>query len=131
MECLVYANGKLIIDGDLNTHVDDHDDNDVRKFFDLLYSLGLTHHVTSTTHDEGHILDLIITRTEDTCVTDMDYNWLLPSHHCSIHFAATLTKPRYETVVDSSRKIRHSDINVLASMIEVELLSQCYELWIR
>ena len=55
MESLVNANGRLIIAGDFNIHVDGHDDNDVMEFFDLLYSLGQTHHATYPTHDEGHI----------------------------------------------------------------------------
>ena len=103
---------------DLNIHVDGNDDNDVKKFLYQLYVLGLTQRVTSTTNDQDHIPDLIITRTEVACVTGIDYDCLLPSHHCSIHFTTTFTKPRYETVVRSSRKIRLANINVSASMIE-------------
>ena len=51
-------------------------------------------------------------------MTVIDYDWPLPSDHCSIHSSTTFTKPRYETVVRSSRKIRHANIDVLASMIE-------------
>ena len=68
-------------------------------------------------NDKGHILDLITTRTEDACVTGIDYDWILPSDHCSIQSTKTFTKPRYETVVRSSPKIRHANIDVLASMI--------------
>ena len=102
LERIVYVNGPLIIVGDFNIYVDDHDNNDVKEFLDQLYSLGLTQHVTSLTHDEGYILDLIITKTEDACVTGMDYDWLLPSDHCSIHPTTTFTKSSYETVVRST-----------------------------
>ena len=75
LENLVYANGRLIIVGDFNIHVDDRD---AEKFLDLLYSLGLTQNVTYPTHDKGHVHDLIITRIEDACVTGKDYDWRLP-----------------------------------------------------
>ena len=102
LESVVYAKGRLIIGGDFNIHIDDHHDNDVKSFLDLLYSLGLAQHATYPTHDKGHILDLITTRTEDACMTGMEYDWILPPDHCSIHFTTTFTKPRYERVVYSS-----------------------------
>ena len=92
--------------------------DDVMIFLDLLYSIELTQHVTYLTHAKGHVLDLIIIRTGDTCVTGIDYDWLLPSVHCSIHFTTTFTKPRYDRAMHSSRKIRHSNVNILASTIE-------------
>ena len=118
LKSIIYANGRLIIVGYFNIHVDDLDFNDVKKFLDLLYSLRLIQHVTYPAHYKGHILDLIIARTEDSSVTGIDYDWLLPSDHCSIHFTTTFTKPHHETVVGGSGKIRHANINVLASMIK-------------
>ena len=99
LESIIYPNGRLIIVGDFDIHVDDHDDDDLRKLLDLLYSLGMTQHVTYPTHDKGHILDLIITITKDAGVTGIDYDWLLPFGHCSINFTTTFTKPRYEKYV--------------------------------
>ena len=55
-------------------------------------------------------------------MTGKDYDWLLPSHHCSIHFTTTLAKPRYERVVHSSGKTHPTNINVWVSMIESVLL---------
>ena len=49
-------------------------------------------------------------------MTGIDYDWLLPSDHYSIH--STTTKPRYERVVHNPRKICHIDINVSASVIQ-------------
>ena len=67
---------------DFNIHVDDNDDDNVKKFLDQMYSLELTQHATYPTHDKDHILDLIITKTEDTCMTGIDYDWLHLSDHC-------------------------------------------------
>ena len=111
LESLVYAKGRLIAVEDFNIRVDNHDDNDVMKFLDLLYSLGPTQHVTSPTHDKGHILDLIITRTDDACVTTMAYDWLLPYNYSLTAITTTFTRPRNETVVRSFRYICHPNIN--------------------
>ena len=43
----------LELHSDLNIHIDDHDNDDVKKFLDLLYSLGQTQHVTYHILDEG------------------------------------------------------------------------------
>ena len=51
-------------------------------------------------------------------MTGIDYDWRLPSDHCSIYSTTTFTKPLYETVVRSSRKIRNININIVTSMIE-------------
>ena len=51
-------------------------------------------------------------------MTGIDYDRLLSYNHCSIHSTTILIKPRDEKVVRSSRKIRHANINGLASMME-------------
>ena len=117
LKSLVYANGHLIIVGHLNINVGNHDDDDAKKFLDLLYSLRLTQLVTYPTHYTDHILDLIITRAEDACVTGIVCDWPLPPDHCSIYFNTIFTRPRYERVVRSSRKRPHTNINVFASMM--------------
>ena len=50
----------LIIAGDFNLHVEDSTNNDALKSMDLLESFGLN----------GHILDLIITRSCDDILHD-------------------------------------------------------------
>ena len=48
-----------IIMGDFNMHVNDMTSNDAVIFKDTLTALGLTQHVTTSTHAKGNILDVI------------------------------------------------------------------------
>ena len=66
METIILVPEPLIIVGDFNIHVDCNDEG---NFLDLLQSFGLTQHVTGPTHEDGHTLDLIITRSFDRVVS--------------------------------------------------------------
>ena len=46
---------------DFNIHVDSSN-NESQSFLDILNAIGLIQHVKSSTHQKGHILDLVITR---------------------------------------------------------------------
>ena len=50
-----------IILGDFNMHINDSNSNDACIFTDTFTTLGLTQHVTMSTHVKGNILDLIFT----------------------------------------------------------------------
>ena len=50
-----------IILGDFNMHINDVNSNDACTFLDTFTALGLTQHVTTSTHVKGNILDLIFT----------------------------------------------------------------------
>ena len=62
LDSLTQLPGKLIIAGDFNIHVEDHDDPATKKFMHLLSNYGLTQHVLNSTHIGGGILDLVLTR---------------------------------------------------------------------
>ena len=47
--------------GDFNMHINDMSSNDAVIFKDTLTALGLTQHVTTSTHANGNMLDLIFT----------------------------------------------------------------------
>lgn len=68
LESLLLCKERLLICGDFNIHVDSVDDPDSVKFRDLLESVGLRQHVKKSTHNNGHILDLIITRFTDSTI---------------------------------------------------------------
>ena len=48
--------------------VDDHNNTAACHFFDLLESISLTQRVSESTHELGHVLDLIITRNSDNFI---------------------------------------------------------------
>ena len=61
----------LMICGDFNFHFDDTNSSDSCNFIDLLESVNMIQHVSTPTHRKGHILDLIITRNDETFIQDV------------------------------------------------------------
>ena len=65
LESCVHLPGQLLIVGDFNIHVDRPDLPQVSQFCGILKCHGLRQHVLNTTHKNGHILDLVVTREEE------------------------------------------------------------------
>ena len=65
------GSSKAIICGDFNFHFDDTTSGDSCNFIDLLESGNMIQHVSTPTHRKGHILDLIITRNDETFIQDL------------------------------------------------------------
>ena len=55
---------------DFNFHIDDHKNSCAGKFMELLQTFDSAQHVEQPTHKGNHILDLIISRSEDDIVRD-------------------------------------------------------------
>ena len=64
LKSVLVWNGKLLIAGDFDIHVDNSAVSDSIKFSSFLSSMGLTQHEVGPTHSKGHILDLVITIKE-------------------------------------------------------------------
>jgi len=75
--------------GDVNIHLDVADDPHVIKWRSVIDSHGLVQHVTSPTHKLGHILDVIVTRS-DCSVTDVRIEPPSLSDHSYITFSVDL-----------------------------------------
>ena len=60
LENHVTSNVDLIFVCDFNIHIEKHDDPNGILFNTLLLAFNLNQHISSPTHDSGHILDLII-----------------------------------------------------------------------
>ena len=58
---LLLATTNNVILGNFNMHINDMNSNYVVIFKDTIPALGLTQHVTTSTHAKGNILDLILT----------------------------------------------------------------------
>jgi len=90
----VTTNGKLVITGDFNFHMDDPNNTDTKKFQDLLFSLNMKQHINDATHEHGHILDLVITRSEESeLINDIQIHGTGISDHFPCEFILPWKKP--------------------------------------
>ena len=91
LEDFISSSSELIITGDFNLHLDDPSAPYVASFSDLLDTFNLTQHISFPTHDSGHTLDLLITRSASTLVSSIDQTYTPISDHKVI--LSTLTIP--------------------------------------
>src|SRR5260221_9659789 len=84
-------NSEILITGDFNIHIDQKLDPHTISFNTLLATVDLSQHVTFKTHIAGHTLDLLVTRSDSTLATSVD--WTIP--FLSDHYAiiASLSIP--------------------------------------
>ena len=87
LETILLSKEHLVIAGDFNIHVDAPRDPDSLKLQDLLQSVGLQQHITEPTHTQGHILDLVITRSSDNILKLIALS--LTTHLFIVHFCQT------------------------------------------
>ena len=78
--------GILILLGDFNIHHDDVTNRDVARFDAILRSANLLQNVKQPTHNQGHILDLIITRATEAVLTTPYVHDITLSDHFMIDF---------------------------------------------
>ena len=88
----VDSSASLLIVGDFNIHWDKPDHRDTRLLRDTLESQGFKQHVSSPTHQEGHTIDLVITRTSDTVLGGVQVTSLISDHHI-VRCTLKLEKP--------------------------------------
>ena len=98
LEDLATVPSELYISGDFNIHLDDHKDKVSNSFTELISSFGLKQFISFPTHNHGHILDLLLARTESntqiTCTSSI--------LSFSDHFAVTSDIPLLEATRNSS-----------------------------
>jgi hypothetical protein len=109
--------GKLVVVGDFNIPMDSISCTDTTKFKDLLYSLSLIQHVNMPTHQHGHILDLVITRSFDNCIQNIITHPAVMSDHSPLTFQCSIDKPAAVKKVIKTRKLKDIDINAFRTDI--------------
>nr|DBA11553.1 TPA_asm: ORF13 [Malaco herpesvirus 2] len=81
------SHGKFLLLGDFNFHLDEiGKDMNAQKFSSFLNSHNLIQHVTQSTHNRGHILDLIITKNKELSINNISVNQSVKSDHKAILF---------------------------------------------
>ena len=73
---------------------------------DLLETFGLQQHINVETHQNGHTLDLVITRREDDLITNSRVSDPVISDHFAVHCGISMRKPCFPRKVISYRKVK-------------------------
>ncbi|XP_068741907.1 uncharacterized protein [Montipora capricornis] len=118
LEGLVLALSALLVAGDFNFHVDDQEDDDARRFLQVLELHDLTQHVSHSTHKYVYTLDLIITRANDDLVGKCFVHDPLISDHLAAHVSLRLAKLPPERRTMSYRRIHAIDFHELCRDLE-------------
>lgn len=108
LELLVSEPDRLLIVGDFNFHVDNKSDREAVTFSELI---DLKQHVVPT-HIQGHTLDLVLTRTSDTFISEISTKHYLPSDHAAMMCSLSIGRPGPVKMIIKSRKIQDIDIDV-------------------
>ena len=111
-----------MIAGDFNIHVDAPQDPDSVKIQDLLQSVGLQQHITEPTHTQGHILDLVITRSSDNILNGPPVIDRFISDHASVYCTFLPDKPSLTTKNVAYRKLKSVDLESLKRDLSISLL---------
>jgi exonuclease III len=99
---------EIIFTGDFNFHMNKIDDGKTKRFQSILDMFDLVQHVSSATHKEGNILDLVITR-KNSLINKISVGDLLSDHSC-IMFNLQLTETSRAKKSVSSRNLRDIDL---------------------
>ena len=94
-----------ILVGDFNIHVDDVHNRESKVFLDMLEDAGLEQHVTSPTHEAGHILDIVLSDKTSNLVTNVDLKSGLPSDHKAILMVLKFQRPQAQKKFIRGRKL--------------------------
>ncbi len=110
--------GKIILLGDFNVHWDNPTEWDVSHFSTTTYSANLIQHVTGPTHENGHTIDLVFTRTDEYLIDDcyVDENFM--SDHYVICFTLNMPKPKQMKVTSTLRDYGKIDQDVFTVSLD-------------
>ena len=126
LDIVMLDSHNIIITGDLNFHLDNPAELDVRRFSETLADRGMTQLVKSPTHRGGHILDVVIVRETgsiisalptvyDPCLCDKQGN--ISGDHLAVRFAVHASKPARLRKVVTFRRLRQICVSDFAQDI--------------
>ena len=109
------ASGSLLIAGDFNLRVNDVRDTTATRFLQLIESFNLKQHVCEPTHRNGHILDLLITRADESIASAVNVTDPSLSDHLAVRCCLSLPKTAFERKEIQYRKLKSVDISLFRS----------------
>lgn len=105
--------GKLLLIGDFNIHMESKEKGATAKFHELIQNLNLLQHVKNSTHIQGHMLDIVLTRATENLVTGIDLHPSGLSDHFPIFVRCVVDKPAAEIKLIACRNIKGINISQL------------------
>ena len=124
LERKIVSPNKLLIVGDFNFHIDNNRDIIATQFLDLLTTFDLKQHVHVSTNKSGHTLDLMITRSTDNLVQDVQVNDTGISDHFWVHSTILGPKPKTVKKEITYRKTKSINVDHFKSDIATSSLGQ-------
>ena len=94
LEGLSISTGQLVLMGDFNFHVENHEnDQHAQQLLSIIDAFGLIQHVRQPTHFHGHTLDWIISRFSETLVHEVIVENPMISGHKFVIFQINMQRP--------------------------------------
>ena len=115
LESLATASGSLLIAGDFNLHINDVRDTTATRFLQLIESFNVKQHVCEPTHRSVHILDLLITRADESFDIAVNVTDPCLSDHLAVRRLLSLPKTAFERKEIQYRKLKSVDISLFRS----------------
>ena len=116
LERLVSSTGNLLLNADFNFRVNDPSDSTASQFLDLLNPIWISSLCTPT-HKNNNVLDLIITRSGETSVSNLSVHDPVISDHFVVHCSLTIKKPPDAKITVMTRKLCNIDSDSLCTDI--------------
>ena len=110
------STGNLLLNGDFNFRVNDPSDSTASQFLDLLNPIWISSLCTPT-HKNNNVLDLIITRSGETSVSNLSVHDPVISDHFVVHCSLTIKKPPDAKITVMTRKLCNIDSDSLCTDI--------------
>ena len=96
LEHLAAHKDQIMVVGDFNFHVDDQNNISAGKLLQLLQTFDYVQQVKEATHKDNHILDLIISRSDDHIVCRPSVQDPALSDHYTVRCKFLLAKPSFK-----------------------------------
>ena len=118
LEHLASSPGNLLLNGDFNLHVNDLSDSTASQFLDLLNCFNLNiFNLCTPTHKNNNVLDLIITRSGETSVSNLSVHDPVMSDHFAVYCSLAIKKPSNVKLTVMTRKLCNIDSDSLCTDI--------------
>ena len=129
LERLVSSPGNLLLNGGFNFHVNDPSDSTASQFLDLLNCFNLDiFNLCTPTQVNNNVLDLIITRSGETSVSNLSVHDPVISDHFAVHCSLAIKKPPNAKLTVMTRKLCNIDSGSLCTDIRSSSLNN--SLWL-